>query len=195
MLLRPDVVDASGVERRIAEADAIRREILAGRLTFEDAARRHSAGPSRHRGGDLGWINRDGPMIEDFSKPVFKLSKGEVSKPVVTSFGVHLVKVTDVQPGRMGLDAVRPRLEKALAAKFVRDLVAAARERVPVTYVPGVPHFDPAAPVDDGRISDDVAHMWAVYGRQRPRRRGFPALSSGDRPATVSRPVSVGRTE
>lgn len=152
VLLRPDVIDSSGVERRVAEAHAIRREILAGRLTFDDAARRHSAGPSRHRGGDLGWISRDGPMGEDFTKPVFALANGEISKPIVSAFGVHIVKVMEVQPGRMGLDAVRPRLEKTLAAKFVRELVAAARERIPVTYVPGVPHFDPAAPAEDGPL-------------------------------------------
>jgi len=152
VLIRPDVIDAAGLDRKVAEADSIRREILAGRLTFDDAARRHSAGPSRHRGGDLGWINRDGPMAEEFTKPVFALAKGEISKPLVTTFGVHLVKVTEVQPGRMGLDAVRPRLEKTLAAKFVRELVAAARARISVTYVPGVPHFDPAAPVEDGPL-------------------------------------------
>lgn len=150
VLLRPDVIDSSSIERKVADAEAIRREILSGRLTFDDAARRHSAGPSRHRGGDLGWINRDGPMIEDFSKPVFALAKGEVSKLIVTPIGVHLVKVTDVQPGRVGLDTVRPRLEKALATKLVRDLVVAAGQRVPVTYVPGVAHFDPATPVEDG---------------------------------------------
>jgi len=149
VLLRPDVIDASGVERRVREADVIRREILAGRLTFDDAARRHSASPSRHRGGDLGWINREGPMAEEFSKPVFTLAKGEVSKPLVTSFGVHLVKVTDVRPGQVELEAVRPRLEKALASKFVRELVTAARARVPVTYEPGVAHFDPAVAGDD----------------------------------------------
>lgn len=164
VLLRPDVIDATSVDRKVAEADAIRREILAGRLTFEDAARRHSASPSRHRGGDLGWINRDAPMIEDFSKPVFALAKGEVSKPLVTPIGVHLVKVTDVQPGRTGLDAVRPRLEKALATKFVRELVTTARERVPVTYVPGVAHFDPASPVEDGPLRKIIVEDGAEPG-------------------------------
>lgn len=153
VLLRPDILDVgaregAGIDRMIDRADAIRRDVLQGRLSFEDAALRHSAAPSRHRGGDIGWVSRDGPMTEEFSKPVFGLAKGEISKPIVTSFGVHLVKVVDVNPGRVGIDAVRPRLEKVLFAELVRQLVAEARRRVPVSYANGVAHFDPATPAD-----------------------------------------------
>jgi parvulin-like peptidyl-prolyl isomerase len=154
VLLRPDILDVGGregegIDRIVSKAEAVRRDVLQGRQSFEDAARRHSAAPSRHRGGDIGWIGRDGPMIDDFSKPVFGLAKGEVSRPIVTSFGVHLVKVTDVDPGRIGIDAVRPRLEKVLFADLIRDLVADARQRVPVVYAPGVAHFDPATAADE----------------------------------------------
>jgi parvulin-like peptidyl-prolyl isomerase len=154
VLLRPDILDAGsrdgeGIDRIVAKADAIRRDVLQGRLPFEDAARRHSAAPSRHRGGDIGWIGRDGPMVDDFSKPVFGLAKGEISRPIITPFGVHLVKIMDVDPGRIGIDAVKPRLEKVLFAELVRDLIAEARERLPVVYAQGVAHFDPATPADD----------------------------------------------
>lgn len=150
ILLRPDVLDVSGagdgIDRLVNKAEAIRRDILQDRTSFEDAARRHSAAPSRHRGGDMGWIGRDGPMVEDFSQPVYRLAKGDVSRPIVTPFGVHLVKVTDVEPGRIGLDAVRPRIEKVLFADLVRGLVQEARARLPVAYSPGIAHFDPATP-------------------------------------------------
>lgn len=148
ILLRPDIVDTDGIDRRVAEADAIRNDILQGRITFEDAARRFSAGPSRHDGGDIGWVARRGPMVDAFNKPVFDLAKGEVSKPIVTPFGVHLVKVTDVEPGRAGLAAVRTQVERSLSAKLVRELVAGIRDTVPVRYLPGVAHFDPATPRD-----------------------------------------------
>lgn len=148
ILLRPDVVDTDGIDRRVRQAEVIRRDILQGRITFEEAARRFSAGPSRHAGGDMGWITRTGPMLEAFTKPVFALAKGEMSKPLITPFGVHLAKVTGVEPGRVGLDAVRPRLEKMMASKLVRDLLAKARASTPVTYTPGVSHFDPATPAD-----------------------------------------------
>jgi hypothetical protein len=61
---------------------------------------------------------------------------------------VHLVKVVDMEPGRIGLDAVRPRLEKMMAAKLVRELLGKARATTQVTYTPGVAHFDPATPAD-----------------------------------------------
>ncbi|MBU6222388.1 MAG: peptidylprolyl isomerase [Planctomycetes bacterium] len=148
IVLRPDIVDTEGIERRVRQAEAIRRDILQGRVTFDEAARRFSAGPSRHNGGDMGWIMRSGPMVEAFTKPVFAMAKGEVSKPLVTPFGVHLVKVINVEPGRIGLDAFRPRLEKMLAAKIVRDLLAKARSSTEITYTPGIAHFDPATPAD-----------------------------------------------
>lgn len=148
IVLRPDIVDTEGIERRVRQAEAIRRDILQGRITFDEAARRFSAGPSRHTGGDMGWIMRSGPMVEVFTKPVFALAKGEVSKPLITPFGVHLAKVTNVEPGRIGLDAFRPRLEKMLAAKIVRDLLAKARSSTEITYTPGIAHFDPATPAD-----------------------------------------------
>lgn len=148
IVLRPDIVDTAGIERQVAQAESIRRDILQGRTSLDEAARRFSAGPSRHNGGDIGWITRAGPMVEGFTKPVFALAKGDVSKPIVTPFGVHLVKVTDVEPGRVGVDAVRPGLEKMMAAEIVRDLLAKARASTRVTYAPGVAHFDPATPAE-----------------------------------------------
>ena len=148
ILLRPDIIDTDAIARRIQQAEGVRRDILQGRTTFEDAARGQSSGPSRHRGGDIGWIEREGPLVDVFSRPVFTLAKGEVSKPFVTPYGVHLAKVTDVEPGRIGLDVVRPKLEKMLAAKLIRDLVTTARQATPVTYVPGVAYFDPQTPAD-----------------------------------------------
>ena len=136
ILLRPDIIDTDAIARRIQQAEGVRRDILQGRTTFEDAARGQSSGPSRHRGGDIGWIEREGPLVDVFSKPF------------VTPYGVHLAKVTDVEPGRIGLDVVRPKLEKMLAAKLIRDLVTTARQATPVTYVPGVAYFDPQTPAD-----------------------------------------------
>jgi parvulin-like peptidyl-prolyl isomerase len=148
VLFRPIRTDEDGIERLVQEAEMLRREMLQGRLTFEDAARGHSAAPSRHRGGDIGWIGRDGPMADAFSKPVFGLAKGEVSKPFVSPSGIHVAKVTDVQPGRVGLDAVRPRIEKLLVTSLIRELVTKGRQATAVDYVPGTAHFDPNTPAD-----------------------------------------------
>jgi len=144
ILLRPDSSrEDGGVEGLLSQAAELRRRIIQGRISFAEAARQHSAGPSRRRGGDLGWIGRDGPMIDTFASQAYDLATGTVSQPFVTRFGVHLVTVTEVKPGRIGVDAVRGRLQKMLAAQLVRGLVMQGRLRTPVTFAAGVPHFEP----------------------------------------------------
>ncbi|MBM4021250.1 MAG: hypothetical protein FJ284_03245 [Planctomycetes bacterium] len=145
ILLRSQVIgDGDPAARLMEQAREIRRLVVQGRLTFAEAAQKYSAGPSRRRGGDLGWIGRDEPMIDAFASQAYRLSKGTVSEPFVTPFGVHLITITAVEQGRIGIDAIRPRLEKLLAVQVVRSLVAAARQRIDVSFRPGVPHFDPA---------------------------------------------------
>lgn len=78
----------------------VRAEILAGRVTFADAARRYSYCPSAAQGGDLGYITRrDGVMDDAFARAAFALKVGEVSEPVETELGVHLIVATDRKPG------------------------------------------------------------------------------------------------
>lgn len=153
IVLRPEAGgDGDPSAPLVARAKEIRQRIIQGRISFGDAARAHSAGPSRRAGGDLGWIGRDGPMVDAFSSQAFRAAKGSVSEPFVTPYGVHVLTVTDVEAGRIGLDAVRPALEKLLATQLVRGLVAAGRQRTPVSFAAGVPHFDPATV---GRPPDD----------------------------------------
>lgn len=149
ILLRPEAVHGeSAVDRCLAEAEEIRRRIMLGARSFEDAALFHSAGPSRRRGGDVGWIAREAPMVDAFARQAFLLAKGDVSRPFVTPFGVHIVKVTDVEPGAVTIDTVRPRVQQLLVKSLVRDLVAQAARRIRVTYAEGVAHFDPDTPAD-----------------------------------------------
>lgn len=149
IVLRPDAaLGEEGLAKTMALAAAMRREILQRGTTFADAARRHSAGPSRARGGDLGWIKRDAPLLDGFSKQAFALAKGDVSKPFVTPFGVHVVQVTDIDSGKLGLEAVRQKLESLLAANMLRDMLSRLRAATPVTFASGVAHFDPRTPAD-----------------------------------------------
>lgn len=148
VVLRPDLSKDDGLGTRLQQAEAIRRDVLQGRISFEDAALRHSAGPSRRGGGDLGWIGRSGPMVEEFTKQAFALAKGDMSRPFVTPFGIHIVKVLDVEPGRVGREALRAQLEKIVAAQLVRELLKRGRDRATVDYADGVPHFDPETPAD-----------------------------------------------
>lgn len=148
ILLRPELARGeAAVSERLAEAEEIRRDILQGRVTFEAAARAHSVGPSRLRGGDVGWIARDGPMVDAFGAEAFKLSRGTLSKPFVSPFGVHLAKVTEIAPGRARQDDLRPQLERLVSVRLVRELAAEQRSLAKLRYAAGVPHF--AGPAGD----------------------------------------------
>ncbi|EQB88483.1 peptidyl-prolyl cis-trans isomerase C [Clostridium punense] len=60
--------------------------------SFEDAAKEFSNCPSSEQGGNLGEFGR-GRMVPEFEKAAFELSVGEVSEPVQTQFGYHIIKV------------------------------------------------------------------------------------------------------
>lgn len=75
------------------EAIKLKEEILSGR-PFEDVAAENSLCPSGARGGDLGFFGR-GQMVKEFENTAFDLKIGEISDPVKTNFGWHLIIVTD----------------------------------------------------------------------------------------------------
>lgn len=76
-----------------AEAQQIKREIDNGG-NFEYYAKMYSMCPSGQRGGDLGYFSK-GQMVPEFERVAFNAPIGEVSKPVYTQFGWHLIKVVD----------------------------------------------------------------------------------------------------
>ena len=85
---------ATETEVRAVEAklNELRQRALAGETTFEELARANSQDCSAPSGGDLGWFGK-GELDPTFEKVAFQLKPGEISVPVRTPFGVHLVKV------------------------------------------------------------------------------------------------------
>ena len=73
------------------KANDILGKINAGEVSFEDAAKEHSTCPSKDAGGDLGTFGR-GQMVPEFENAVLNMNNGEVSGPVKTQFGYHLIK-------------------------------------------------------------------------------------------------------
>jgi len=67
---------------------------------FEELARKYSDCPSAAQGGDLGYFSR-GQMVPEFEKAAFALEIGEVSEPVLTEFGYHLIRVDDKRDGEI----------------------------------------------------------------------------------------------
>ncbi len=74
-------------------AKQCREQILEGK-SFAEVAKEVSQCPSGSKGGDLGYFTR-GQMVPQFDKAAFDLPVGELSEPVQTQFGWHLITVTD----------------------------------------------------------------------------------------------------
>lgn len=119
ILIRPegDGPDWSEEEWAAAEARAaeLREQLLAG-ADFEELAREHSADRgSAAQGGDVGLFNRASPLVDEFKEAAFALEAGQVSEPVRTSFGYHLIEVTERRvPEGEEFEAARAEIEERL---------------------------------------------------------------------------------
>lgn len=144
IIIRPEAsAGPDAIKSLLARAERIRADILAEEITFAEAAQRYSAGPSRHRGGDLGFFPRHGLFSEEFSGEVFRLTKGEISKPFLTPSGVHVVKVTDIDPGTIEAETFRQPLEQLAFKKVLQQFLAFLRQRTPIDIKPGIIAADP----------------------------------------------------
>jgi peptidyl-prolyl cis-trans isomerase SurA len=78
----------------IRRLEQIKRTIVAGNKSFEQAARENSEDGSAPYGGDLGWVSA-GQVVPEFEEVLNQLPLGGISDPVVSRFGVHLIQVVD----------------------------------------------------------------------------------------------------
>ena len=96
------------------KANEILAQIKAGDVTFEDAAKANSTCPSKDKGGDLGTFGR-GQMVPEFEDATFAMNVGEVSEPVKTQFGYHLIKVEGKnEPTIPAYEEIADKVEKTL---------------------------------------------------------------------------------
>ena len=96
---RPEMAKASHILVDTEEkANEILEDITDG-LSFEDAAKEYSSCPSKQEGGDLGQFGK-GQMVKEFEDAVFSMRVGEISSPVKTQFGYHIIKLTEHMPAR-----------------------------------------------------------------------------------------------
>jgi peptidyl-prolyl cis-trans isomerase SurA len=144
ILLRPvHGEDLREVAQMISRARTLREQITAGKISFADAAKAHSDGPSASQGGDLGFFPRKGVNVESFARAAYDLKRGDVSQPVVTQFGVHLIQVTNVRPGTRTWTHSREQLQTAVANDLFRQLADEERQQTPVAYSGKIAHLDP----------------------------------------------------
>ncbi len=93
--------EIQSIEQAEKKLKRLRERILAGEK-FDELARAHSDDPgSAAQGGNLGWMS-PGQLVSEFEKAMAKLKPGEISQPVRTRFGVHLIQVVDRRSKDLG---------------------------------------------------------------------------------------------
>jgi len=152
----PKTVQARHILIKVAE-DAKPEEVELARQRAEDIlklakegkdfatlARQYSEGPTKTKGGDLGTFRREA-MVKPFADKAFSMEAGEISDPVRTRFGWHIIKVEKVNPAKTRtLDEAREEIRKKLKAERSRNLAYDEAEAVYEATFEGR-NFDDAA--------------------------------------------------
>lgn len=101
---------------------------------FQALAKQFSTDPSvKQNLGDLGFFTRS-RMVPEFAEAAFKMKKGEISQPVKTAFGYHIIKLVEKKAGAEAkFDAVQAKAKNDLRSKIMEDLVAGLRKKRNVT--------------------------------------------------------------
>jgi peptidyl-prolyl cis-trans isomerase C len=109
------------------------------RLTdlFAEQATKLSACPSKTEGGDLNWFPRAGSMVEAFAAAAFALKPGQMSEPVQTPFGYHLILVTGRKPGApTKFEDVKDEVREIFCQRLRDNLVAQLRPQAKIVITP-----------------------------------------------------------
>lgn len=95
---------------------ALRKRILAGQADFAALARENSEDGSAKQGGDLGWAN-PGMFVPEFEKVMNGLAPNQISDPLVSRFGVHLIQVLERREAQMSQRDQREMARNVLRGK------------------------------------------------------------------------------
>lgn len=102
-------------EQAVARLSGYRQQIASGQASFEDLARQHSQDGSARQGGDLGWVS-PGQFVPEFEQAMGALRPGEMSQPLVSRFGVHLIRLEERRQ-----TALSEREQREIARDLVRE--------------------------------------------------------------------------
>ena len=97
----------------LTQTASFKKRIESGGSTFEALAREHSQDGSAPQGGDLGWAGA-GAFVPEFEEPMNRLADGQISEPVVSRFGVHLIQVIERRRVDLSEREVRERIRAQL---------------------------------------------------------------------------------
>ncbi len=98
--------------------------------TFADVAAKESSCPSKAQGGDLGYFPRAGAMVEAFAKVAFALKPYQMSDPVGTEFGYHLILALDHKPGKdVKFEDVKPFVQEVYGERLREAILTQYKPR------------------------------------------------------------------
>ena len=114
-------VDPKAADAAKAKAEDVLKQLKAGG-DFAELANKYSTDPGNEdpkthakKGGELGWFTKGGAMVPEFDAKAFSMNKGEISDPVQTSYGFHIIQVEDKEDARLKpLTDVKADIEKAV---------------------------------------------------------------------------------
>ena len=176
------VADEEGDDAAVARAQELRDRIVAG-APFDEVAREASEDPgSADLGGDLGFAGR-GIWDPAFEAAAFSLGLGELSEPVRSEFGVHLLRVQDIRESRTrAFDEVREELEREYRDELAEQIYFEQVERLANLAFEQPDNLDDAAellglPVEESEflsrrgkagheVLGDPAVMAAAFGEE-----------------------------
>lgn len=121
LLPLPEKASPEEVQAAIAKGNELYDQIAAGE-DFARLAQKYSDGAGRESGGDIGWVSR-GTLLKPIEDAAFeKLSVGQVSRPIRSSMGLHLVKLESRDIGAvLPLSAVAPKIKEELYTKAMEE--------------------------------------------------------------------------
>jgi peptidyl-prolyl cis-trans isomerase D len=173
ILALPRTITAADSAASRARAVALRNEIVGG-AKFEDVAKRESSDSvSAEQGGSLGRVTKETAFVPEFKDAAFKLRVGEISEPVATRFGFHLIKVDEKRGDTLALRHILVKIQQS-------DSTASATDRRADDLSTA------AAEADDPRRFDDAAKQFRLQPVRVEAREGDPVVLSGEYVPDVS---------
>ncbi|MBT8475247.1 MAG: peptidylprolyl isomerase [Alphaproteobacteria bacterium] len=145
--------NASHILVETEEAAAALVTELEGGADFAELARNNSTGPSGPNGGNLGWFGK-GMMVPAFEEAVLTLDVGEVSAPVQTQFGWHVITLNETRlKDAPSLDSVRGEIVGQLQREAVDARIAELTAAADVTRI-DTTTIDPAILREQSLVED-----------------------------------------
>ena len=116
------------------QAKTLRNDISNGK-NFEALAKEHSIGPTGKNGGNLDWFDL-GSMVPEFSTALMVLSEGDISQPVQTKFGWHLIKLNKTREKKIPeFKEIKAQLVQNLRQKKINDYLKSLTENSEIDFV------------------------------------------------------------